>query len=76
MTTKNTTRLDKECKELFEWIAHWNYEVNGRQFPTMPETEKMAIRTAMKKMQSKCQKVNTEYCKCDCGKHKENGDYC
>lgn len=23
----------------------------------------------------KCQKVKTEYCKCDCGKHKENGDY-
>ena len=25
--------------------------------------------------QPRCQKVNTEYCKCNCGKHKENGDY-
>ena len=53
MRMMDNDEIDKECKELFEWIATWNYEVNGRHFPEMPEAEKLAIRKAMEKIDTK-----------------------
>ena len=63
--------ISNECEELFEWIAHWNYDVNGRQFPTMPDAEKKAIRKAMEKVVTlsivhqmrELDKDHSKYCK-------------
>ena len=63
--------ISKECGELFEWISHWNYDVNGRQFPTMPDAEKKAIRKAMEKVVTlsivhqmrELDKDHSKYCK-------------
>jgi capsule polysaccharide modification protein KpsS len=46
----NAEIIEKECKELFEWISTWNYEVGGATAIKMPTSHKLAIKEAVKKM--------------------------
>ena len=69
-----------ENKEFEEW-----FEKQKRQTENTEEDysdvfsdfigSKEGLEMAFEAGQPRCQKVKTKYCKCNCGKHKENGDY-
>ena len=54
-------------------------DANTEMYAIEAEDIENAINFAIDKTEAaarpRCQTQKTEYCKCDCGKHKENGDY-
>ena len=71
--------IQKKNKKFDEWIKTMISEESEDHYliaGTAIETGYTAdLQVAFEAGQPRCQKVKTEYCKCDCGKHKENGDY-
>ena len=46
--------INAECKELFEWISHYNFDIGAEHLaPHMPEAHKLAIKKAMEKVVKK-----------------------
>ena len=74
-------------KKTKDWCKEWNYyldeeylEEEGYKLPFGVSNNREVIpleilEKKLNEVRPQCQIRKTKYCLCDCGKHKENGDY-